>query len=106
MLCLMQVFDSYDRPQFHGGSKLKDHIDWLPLLGWMIWPDNGQHPPNDDFEAPPAKQKIGIVFSADSPITAKSYPRARRRSEQQLVAGNTRLLHGHRRSEMVLAHDP
>ena len=33
MQCMMQVFDSDGKPQLHGGGKLKDHIDWLPLLG-------------------------------------------------------------------------
>jgi len=33
MQCMMQVFDSDGKPQLRGGGKLKDHIDWLPLLG-------------------------------------------------------------------------
>ena len=71
MQCLMQVFDGNGRPQLHGGSNLKDHIDWLPLLGLIR--ETGQ---TENFgtntgssRTQPAKD-IRLVLRADNPVMA------------------------------------
>ena len=35
MQCFMQIFGRGGKPQLNGGSKFKDHVDWLLLLGWQ-----------------------------------------------------------------------
>ena len=71
MQCMMQVFDSGGKAQLHGGSKLKDHIDWLPLVA--LTPDTGQSPnygvDSGTSRMPPA-QDIKIVVRADNPAMA------------------------------------
>ena len=71
MQCMMQVFDSDGKPQLHGGGKLKDHIDWLPLLG-LTPPDTGESENYRTSAASPmpSAQTIRIVFRADNPALA------------------------------------
>jgi len=42
MQCLIQVFDSDGNAQLRGASNFKEHIDWLPMLGWS--PSWGRQP--------------------------------------------------------------
>jgi hypothetical protein len=72
MQCMMQVFDSDGTPQLRGGGKLKDHIDWLPLLG-LTPPDTGQsenYRTSAGASRMPSDQNIRIVFRADNPAIA------------------------------------
>jgi hypothetical protein len=74
MQCMMQVFDNDGKPQLRGGSKLKDHIDWLLLLG--LTTDTGQsqsYGTSSGASRTPPVQDIKIVVRADDPVMATFY---------------------------------
>ena len=74
MQCLMQVFDSDGKPQLRGGSNLKDHIDWLPLVG--LTPDTGQsqnYGTDSGASRTSPAQDVKIVVRAGNPAMATLY---------------------------------
>jgi hypothetical protein len=65
---MMQVFNSDGKAQLRGGGKLKDHIDWLPLLG--LTTETGQsksYGTNPSVSRTPPVQDLKIVLRADNP---------------------------------------
>jgi hypothetical protein len=72
MRCLMQVFDSNGNPQLHDGSKFKDHIDWLLLLGLNNGADVSPSYNAGSSRTPPSRD-IQFVLRADDPVMATLY---------------------------------
>ncbi|HEY2618068.1 MAG TPA: hypothetical protein VGI78_12060 [Acetobacteraceae bacterium] len=72
MQCLVQVFDSNGNPQLHGGSRLKDHIDWLLLLGLNNGAAVSQKYNAGSSRSLPS-QDIQLVLRADDPVMPTLY---------------------------------